>query len=150
MLNWFWCCHFCLPFRKNKSFRPRDRPKKGLKNLQTVKTLSAGQNLSNATMVKTRKQPLTVTAQFQNSLTALMDTLNQVIFPLIFDTLLEMCWMWTITVYVSPWVTLWPIRKEHSGFCLIYMRQVRLNLIKAYPFVSHPNCPRLNGSGHNV
>lgn len=64
--------------RKNKSFRPRDRPKRGLKNLQTVKTLTAGQNLTNATTVKTRKQPLTVTAQFQNSLTALMDTLNQV------------------------------------------------------------------------
>lgn len=32
----------------------------------------------NSTTIKTRKQPLTVTAQFQNSLTALMDTLNQV------------------------------------------------------------------------
>lgn len=64
-------------FRKNKSFRPRERPKKGLKNLQTVKTLTAGQNLLNSTTIKTRKQPLTVTAQFQNSLTALMDTLNQ-------------------------------------------------------------------------
>lgn len=64
--------------RKNKSFRPRERPKKGLKNLQTVKTLTAGQNLSNQSTVKTRKQPLTVTAQFQNSLSALMDTLNQV------------------------------------------------------------------------
>ncbi|XP_037024477.1 unconventional myosin-IXa-like isoform X2 [Bradysia coprophila] len=63
--------------QKNKSFRPRERPKKGLKNLQTVKTLTAGQNLSNQSTVKTRKQPLTVTAQFQNSLTALMDTLNQ-------------------------------------------------------------------------
>lgn len=63
--------------RKNKSFRPRERAKKGLKNLQTVKTLTAGQNLSQ-TSVKTRKQPLTVTAQFQNSLGALMDTLNQV------------------------------------------------------------------------
>ncbi|GAB0091609.1 hypothetical protein DMENIID0001_064650 [Sergentomyia squamirostris] len=63
--------------QKNKSFRPRERPKKGLKNLQTVKTLTAGQNLSNQTTVKTRKQPLTVSAQFQNSLTALMDTLNQ-------------------------------------------------------------------------
>ncbi|XP_055305259.1 unconventional myosin-IXa-like isoform X2 [Sitodiplosis mosellana] len=63
--------------RKNKSFRPRERPKKGLKNLQTVKTLTAGQNLLNSTTIKTRKQPLTVTAQFQNSLTALMDTLNQ-------------------------------------------------------------------------
>lgn len=67
-----------MNFRKNKSFRPRERPKKGLKNLQTVKTLSAGQNLLNSTTIKTRKQPLTVTAQFQNSLTALMDTLNQV------------------------------------------------------------------------
>lgn len=65
-------------FRKNKSFRPRERPKKGLKNLQTVKTLSAGQNQLNSTTIKTRKQPLTVTAQFQISLTALMDTLNQV------------------------------------------------------------------------
>ncbi|XP_059621402.1 unconventional myosin-IXa-like isoform X2 [Phlebotomus argentipes] len=63
--------------QKNKSFRPRERPKKGLKNLQTVKTLTAGQNLSNQTSIKTRKQPLTVSAQFQNSLTALMDTLNQ-------------------------------------------------------------------------
>ncbi|XP_031621134.1 unconventional myosin-IXb-like isoform X2 [Contarinia nasturtii] len=63
--------------RKNKSFRPRERPKKGLKNLQTVKTLTAGQNQLNSTTIKTRKQPLTVTAQFQNSLTALMDTLNQ-------------------------------------------------------------------------
>ncbi|XP_053668571.1 unconventional myosin-IXa-like [Anopheles marshallii] len=63
---------------KNKSFRPRERPKKGLKNLQSVKTLSAGQNLSNQTSaIKTRKQPLTVTAQFQISLIALMETLNQ-------------------------------------------------------------------------
>jgi hypothetical protein len=44
-----------------------------------VKTLTAGQNLiNNQTSVKTRKQPLTVTAQFQNSLIALMETLNQV------------------------------------------------------------------------
>ncbi|XP_055911615.1 unconventional myosin-IXa-like isoform X1 [Eupeodes corollae] len=63
--------------QKNKSFRPRERPKKGLKNLQTVKMMTAGTNLFNQTGIKTRKQPLTVTAQFQNSLTALMDTLNQ-------------------------------------------------------------------------
>ncbi|XP_055612970.1 unconventional myosin-IXb-like, partial [Uranotaenia lowii] len=64
---------------KNKSFRPRERPKKGLKNLQSVKTLSAGQYLTNnqTAAIKTRKQPLTVTAQFQNSLIALMETLNQ-------------------------------------------------------------------------
>jgi hypothetical protein len=43
-----------------------------------VKTLTAGQNLINNQTVKTRKQPLTVTAQFQNSLIALMETLNQV------------------------------------------------------------------------
>lgn len=67
-------------YRKNKSFRPRERPKKGLKNLQSVKTLSAGQNINNQTSVKSRKQPLTVTAQFQNSLIALMETLNQVSF----------------------------------------------------------------------
>lgn len=72
--------NLCSSFRrKNKSFRPRERPKKGLKNLQSVKTLTAGQNLiNNQTSVKTRKQPLTVTAQFQNSLIALMETLNQV------------------------------------------------------------------------
>lgn len=77
MLKCIKICFYCN-FRKNKSFRPRERPKKGLKNLQTVKTLTAGQNLVNSTTIKTRKQPLTVTAQFQNSLTALMDTLNQV------------------------------------------------------------------------
>ena len=72
--------------RKNKSFRPRERPKKGLKNLQSVKTLSAGQNLSNQTSaIKTRKQPLTVTAQFQNSLIALMETLNQVSYMAIYE-----------------------------------------------------------------
>lgn len=69
------CINYC---RKNRSFRPKERPKKGLKNLQTVKTLTAGQNLSNQTAIKTRKQPLTVTAQFQNSLSSLMDTLHQV------------------------------------------------------------------------
>lgn len=63
--------------QKNKSFRPRERPKKGLKNLQTVKMMTAGTNLFNQAGIKARKQPLTVTAQFQNSLTALMDTLNQ-------------------------------------------------------------------------
>lgn len=68
--------------RKNKSFRPRERPKKGLKNLQSVKTLTAGQNYTNnQTAVKTRKLPLTVAAQFQNSLIALMETLNQVSCP---------------------------------------------------------------------
>ena len=78
-----------MKIRKNKSFRPRERPKKGLKNLQSVKTLTAGQNLiNNQTAVKTRKQPLTVTAQFQNSLIALMETLNQVIILIIFKSLL--------------------------------------------------------------
>lgn len=75
LIQHIYLCHY--ENRKNKSFRPRERAKKGLKNLQTVKTLTAGQNLSQ-TSVKTRKQPLTVTAQFQNSLGALMDTLNQV------------------------------------------------------------------------
>lgn len=78
-----------MKIRKNKSFRPRERPKKGLKNLQSVKTLTAGQNLiNNQTAVKTRKQPLTVTAQFQNSLIALMETLNQVIILIISKSLL--------------------------------------------------------------
>nr|CAD7415623.1 unnamed protein product [Timema poppensis] len=66
--------------RKNKSFRPRERGKKGLKNLQSVKTL-AGRTQSNQQLSgvggKARKQPLTVTAQFQQSLQSLMDTLNQ-------------------------------------------------------------------------
>ncbi|GBP31606.1 Unconventional myosin-IXa [Eumeta japonica] len=58
---------------KNKSFRPRERAKKGLKNLQSVKTL-AGRTCAPAGK---RKQPLTVAAQFQHSLAALMETLNQ-------------------------------------------------------------------------
>nr|XP_049702444.1 unconventional myosin-IXa isoform X4 [Helicoverpa armigera] len=58
---------------KNKSFRPRERAKKGLKNLQSVKTL-AGRTAAPAGK---RKQPQTVAAQFQHSLSALMDTLNQ-------------------------------------------------------------------------
>ncbi|CAH0552647.1 unnamed protein product [Brassicogethes aeneus] len=66
--------------RKNKSFRPRERSKKGLKNLQSVKTL-AGRTGMTATnqgqLGKARKQPMTVTAQFQQSLHSLMDTLNQ-------------------------------------------------------------------------
>ncbi|XP_014286728.1 unconventional myosin-IXa isoform X1 [Halyomorpha halys] len=61
---------------KNKSFRPRERGKKGLKNLQSVKTL-AGRTQSLGQLGKARKQPLTVTAQFQQSLHSLMDTLNQ-------------------------------------------------------------------------
>ncbi|XP_043276757.1 unconventional myosin-IXAa-like isoform X2 [Venturia canescens] len=63
---------------KNKSFRPRERGKKGLKNLQTVKTL-AGRTQSYGTggPGKARKQPMTVSAQFQQSLHSLMDTLNQ-------------------------------------------------------------------------
>jgi myosin-9 len=59
--------------RKNKSFRPRQQGKKGLKNLESMKTL-AGRTQSHH---KARKQPLTVTAQFQQSLHSLMDTLNQ-------------------------------------------------------------------------
>lgn len=59
--------------RKNKSFRPRERAKKGLKNLQSVKTL-AGRTAAPAGK---RKQQQTVAAQFQHSLSALMDTLNQ-------------------------------------------------------------------------
>uniref|UniRef100_A0A069DY68 Putative myosin class v heavy chain n=1 Tax=Panstrongylus megistus TaxID=65343 RepID=A0A069DY68_9HEMI len=61
---------------KNKSFRPRERGKKGLKNLQSVKTL-AGRTQSIGQIGKARKQPMTVTAQFQQSLHSLMDTLNQ-------------------------------------------------------------------------
>lgn len=65
--------------RKNKSFRPRERGKKGLKNLQSVKTLAGrtGMTGTNQQLGKARKQPLTVTAQFQQSLHSLMDTLNQ-------------------------------------------------------------------------
>ncbi|KAK6631291.1 hypothetical protein RUM44_005817 [Polyplax serrata] len=59
---------------KNKSFRPRERGKRGLKNLQSLKTL-AGRTQSTGTLGK-RKQPLTVTAQFQMNLHSLMDTLN--------------------------------------------------------------------------
>lgn len=66
-------------YRKNKSFRPRERGKKGLKNLQSVKTLAGRTGITgtNQQLGKARKQPLTVTAQFQQSLHSLMDTLNQ-------------------------------------------------------------------------
>lgn len=64
-------------FRKNKSFRPRERGKKGLKNLQTVKTLAGRTQSHTQQPGKARKQPMTVTAQFQQSLHSLMDTLNQ-------------------------------------------------------------------------
>ncbi|KAJ1522409.1 hypothetical protein ONE63_002697 [Megalurothrips usitatus] len=62
---------------KNKSFRPRERGKKGLKNLQTVKTLAGRTQSYSQQPGKARKQPMTVTAQFQQSLHSLMDTLNQ-------------------------------------------------------------------------
>ncbi|RZF47002.1 hypothetical protein LSTR_LSTR015076, partial [Laodelphax striatellus] len=83
---------FCFDLlRKNKSFRPRERGaggKKGLKNLQTVKTLAGRTQVPSGGGAlgvtggaqgagKGRKQPLTVTAQFQHSLHSLMDTLNQ-------------------------------------------------------------------------
>jgi hypothetical protein len=86
---WFCCVFISCPIlklasvyftRKNKSFRPRERGKKGLKNLQTVKTLAGrtqSYGCSNQQLGKARKQPLTVTAQFQQSLHSLMDTLNQ-------------------------------------------------------------------------
>ncbi|XP_046401208.1 unconventional myosin-IXAa-like isoform X2 [Ischnura elegans] len=65
---------------KNKSFRPRERGKKGLKNLEVVKTLAGRTQSYGSSQLKgvgARKQPLTVTAQFQQSLHSLMDTLNQ-------------------------------------------------------------------------
>ncbi|VVC45493.1 Ubiquitin-related domain,Myosin head, motor domain,Rho GTPase-activating protein domain,P-loop [Cinara cedri] len=62
---------------KNKSFRPKDRGNKGLKNLQSVKTLAGRIQIQGSISSKARKQPLTVTAQFQMSLNSLMDTLNQ-------------------------------------------------------------------------
>ncbi|OAD54572.1 Unconventional myosin-IXa [Eufriesea mexicana] len=62
---------------KNKSFRPRERGKKGLKNLQTVKTLVGRTQSYGTGPGKARKQPMTVSAQFQQSLHSLMDTLNQ-------------------------------------------------------------------------
>lgn len=66
--------------RKNKSFRPRERGKKGLKNLQSVKTLAGRTGITaqaQGQLGKARKQPMTVIAQFQQSLHSLMDTLNQ-------------------------------------------------------------------------
>ncbi|XP_050523766.1 unconventional myosin-IXAa-like isoform X2 [Daktulosphaira vitifoliae] len=62
---------------KNKSFRPKDRGNKGLKNLQSVKTLAGRVQVQGTISSKARKQPLTVTAQFQMSLNSLMETLNQ-------------------------------------------------------------------------
>uniref|UniRef100_A0A8D8RHW2 Unconventional myosin-IXb n=1 Tax=Cacopsylla melanoneura TaxID=428564 RepID=A0A8D8RHW2_9HEMI len=65
--------------RKNKSFRPREKGPKGLKNLQSVKTLAGRISVGSVGGGGTgkRKQPLTVTAQFQQSLHCLMTTLNQ-------------------------------------------------------------------------
>ncbi|GAB6028580.1 Unconventional myosin-IXAa, variant 2 [Chamberlinius hualienensis] len=60
---------------QNRNYRPRGRACKGLKNLQTVKTL-AGRTQAFTTGRGMRKQPPTVSAQFQNSLIQLMDTLN--------------------------------------------------------------------------
>lgn len=51
-----------------------------MKNLQSVKTLAGRTGLTSANqnqLGKARKQPLTVAAQFQQSLHSLMDTLNQ-------------------------------------------------------------------------
>ncbi|KAI5722551.1 hypothetical protein M8J76_010115 [Diaphorina citri] len=69
--------------KKNKSFRPREKGPKGLKNLQSVKTLAGRISVGGVTSAGgqggsgKRKQPLTVTAQFQQSLHCLMNTLNQ-------------------------------------------------------------------------
>lgn len=80
MVKYFlkFCIYFTIIFRrKNKSFRPKDRANKGLKNLQSVKTLAGRIQVQGSLSTKARKQPLTVTAQFQISLNSLMDTLNQ-------------------------------------------------------------------------
>ncbi|XP_059490432.1 unconventional myosin-IXa-like isoform X2 [Neocloeon triangulifer] len=63
---------------KNKSGKPRDRRKKSLKNLESVKSLACKTHqLYGNGQMKTRKQPQTVSAQFQQSLHSLMVTLNQ-------------------------------------------------------------------------
>ncbi|CAB3374023.1 Hypothetical predicted protein [Cloeon dipterum] len=64
---------------KNKTGKPRDRRRKSLKNLESVKSLACKthQLYGNNGQMKTRKQPQTVSAQFQQSLHSLMVTLNQ-------------------------------------------------------------------------
>uniref|UniRef100_T1JDE0 Unconventional myosin-IXb n=1 Tax=Strigamia maritima TaxID=126957 RepID=T1JDE0_STRMM len=62
---------------KNKSFRPRTKTTKSLKNLMSVKTLACRTQIGGALNRGTRKQPMTVSAQFQSSLGQLMETLNQ-------------------------------------------------------------------------
>lgn len=78
LVNWRFV--YTVHIRKNKSFRPRERGKKGLKNLQSVKTLAGRTGITamnQSQLSKARKQPMTVAAQFQQSLHSLMDTLNQ-------------------------------------------------------------------------
>jgi myosin IX len=71
-------CDFMVLLRKSKSIKPKDRRKKGLKNLESVKTLAGKTHqLYGNGQMKTRKQPQTVSAQFQQSLHSLMITLNQ-------------------------------------------------------------------------
>ncbi|XP_043231703.1 unconventional myosin-IXAa-like isoform X4 [Amphibalanus amphitrite] len=63
--------------RKNKSFRPRGRtPPKSVKSLEGMRTV-AGSGQGGGKGHGSRKQPSTVTAQFQQSLQSLLVTLNQ-------------------------------------------------------------------------
>ncbi|ELU02859.1 hypothetical protein CAPTEDRAFT_226894 [Capitella teleta] len=62
--------------QRNKSFRPRGRSSKQLKDLQSMKTL-AGKNLLGSRSSKSKSKPPSVSAQFNGSLQKLMESLNQ-------------------------------------------------------------------------
>lgn len=70
---------FSATNRKNRSFRSTPLVTRGMKNLQSVKTLAshtASMGISNK-HYNPRKQPISVSQQFQQSLHSLMVTLNQ-------------------------------------------------------------------------
>lgn len=66
-------------YRKNRSFRVQPMTTRGMKNLQSVKTLASQTAVMGVSSknVNPRKQPLSVSQQFQQSLHSLMITLNQ-------------------------------------------------------------------------
>ncbi|KAJ8304274.1 hypothetical protein KUTeg_017857 [Tegillarca granosa] len=63
-------------FRKNKSFRPKPKPPTMLRDIKTLKDI-ASRTMFGGGKLGSKKQPPSVSAQFQWSLSKLMSTLNQ-------------------------------------------------------------------------
>lgn len=70
---------FATLYRKNRSFRMQPVMSRGMKNLQSVKILASQTAVMGVSSknVNPRKQPLSVSQQFQQSLHSLMITLGQ-------------------------------------------------------------------------